>query len=154
MTYLGTGATPLRLCYDSSDRNSCFVNYNSAGNGAAIYYGRDVQGRITYRENDTIAAHNWTLNSQVWYDYTGAGDTADYARDANWNIIEKYFQLPGGAELTVRPLQTTTATKAVYSLPNVHGDTLLTTDGTGTNTSTGNGPSNAFTYDPFGIDRD
>ncbi len=150
MTYLGTGTTPLRLCYDSSDRNSCLANYNSSGNGSATYYNRDVQGRITYRENDNIAAWNWNLNSQVWYDYTGAGDTPDYARDTNWNIVEKYIQLPGGAELTIRPLQTTTAAKAVYNLPNIHGDTLLTADGTGANTSTGNGPANSFTYDPFG----
>gem|GEM_PF-1746407 len=45
---------------------------------------------------------------------------------------------------------TTAATKAGYSLPNIHGDTLLTTDASGTNTSTGNGPLNTFTYDPFG----
>ncbi len=42
------------------------------------------------------------------------------------------------------------AAKAIYNLPNLHSDTLLTTDATGTNTSTGNGPSSSFTYDPFG----
>src|SRR5262249_26582319 len=34
--------------------------------------------------------------------------------------------------------------------PNIHGDIMLTTDAVGTNTSTGNGPASAFTYDPFG----
>ena len=37
-----------------------------------------------------------------------------------------------------------------YNLSNIQGDTLLTTDGTGTNTSTGTGPANSFIYDPFG----
>jgi len=49
----------------------------------------------------------------------------------------------------VRPGQTG-ASAFTASLPNLHGDTLLTTDGLGTNTSNGNGPYGTFTYDPFG----
>jgi RHS repeat-associated protein len=152
MTYLGTGTTPLRLCYDSSDRNTCLVNYNTSGNGAAMYYNRDVQGRLVYRESDAISNWNWNSYpySNEWYGYTGSGDTPDFVRDANWNILEEYIQLPGGAQLTIRPQKTTTAAKYIYSLPNVHGDTLITADGTGANTSTGNGPASSFTYDPFG----
>jgi RHS repeat-associated protein len=150
MTYLGTGSTPLRLCYDSSDRNTCLVNYDTSGNGAATYYNRDVQGRLVYRESDAISNWSWNLNGNEWYGYTGSGDTPDFVRDSNWNITEKYIQLPGGVILTVRPLQSSAATKAVYSMPNIHGDTLLTTDGTGANTSNGNGPAGSFTYDAFG----
>jgi RHS repeat-associated protein len=64
-------------------------------------------------------------------------------------VIEKTLQLPGGVLMTIKPTQTGNAQKQ-YSLPNVHGDTLVTTDAAGTNTSTGNGPANTFTYDPFG----
>jgi hypothetical protein len=96
MTYLGTGTKPLRMCYDSSDRNMCLVNYTSANTGAAMYYGRDVQGRLVYRESSTITAGSWALNANYWYGYTGSSDTPDFVRDANWNISEKYLQLPGG----------------------------------------------------------
>jgi len=125
------------------------VSYDASGDGNAMYYGRDVQGRLIYRESDNIAAWNWNLNAGYWYGYTGAGDTPDFVRDANWNVTEKNLQLPGGVMVTIKPAQTG-AGNATYSLPNIHGDTLLTTDATGTNTSTGNGPASSFTYDPFG----
>jgi RHS repeat-associated protein len=150
MTSLGSGTTPLRLCYDSSDRNSCMTQRDDGGNGIAMYYGRDVQGRITYREKDTIANWNWTLAGQYWYGFTGSGDTPDFVRDANWNVIEKNLELPGGVIVTIKSQETVNANKALYSLPNNHGDTLLTTNALGANTSTGNGPLNSFTYDPFG----
>lgn len=57
--------------------------------------------------------------------------------------------MPGGVLLTIKPAQTGNAQKQ-YSLPNIHGDILLTTDAAGTNTSTGNGPASSFTYDPYG----
>jgi RHS repeat-associated protein len=149
-TTLGTGNSPLRLYYDSSDRNWGLVQYDGSGNGVAMYYNRDVQGRLTYREQDTIAGWNWALNANYWYGYSGPGDAPDFVRNAAWTIVEKYLDLPGGVVLTIKPTQSTQASKAQYSLPNIHGDTLLTADGTGTNTSTGNGPANSFTYDPFG----
>ena len=71
------------------------------------------------------------------------------ARRGSWAITEKTIQLPGGVNLTIKPQQTGNAGKQ-YSLPNIHGDTLLTTDATGTNTSTGNGPASTYTYDPYG----
>jgi hypothetical protein len=51
---------------------------------------------------------------------------------------------------TILPLQTTQANKYIYDLPNIQGNTLLTTDGNGDNTSNGNGPYGSYTYDPFG----
>jgi RHS repeat-associated protein len=150
MTYLGTGATPLRLCYDSTDRNTCLVSYDSSGNGSAMYYGRDVLGRISYREHDAIASWNWNLDTQNWYGYTGPSDSPDLVRNANWDIVEENLQLPGGVMLTIKPLETVTNDKQQYTLPSVLGRTLLTTNAVGTNTSNGNGPLSSFTYDPFG----
>ena len=149
MTNIGSGSTPLNLCYDSSDRNTCLTQFDSTGTGPAMYYNRDVQGRLTYREKDNVSNWTWTLANQWFYGYTGTGDTPDFIRDANWNVIEKDVELPGGVILSIKPQQTGNAA-AQYTLPNVHGDTLLTTDAAGTNTSTGNGPANSFTYDPFG----
>ncbi|HEX7963938.1 MAG TPA: PA14 domain-containing protein [Candidatus Saccharimonadales bacterium] len=142
MATIGTGTTPLNLGYDSSDRNSSLTQWNSSGTGVGIYYNRDVNNRITYREKDTISTWNWTLAGQWFYGFTGDGDTPDMVRDANWNIVDQYIALPGGVLLTVHPQQTGNNAKA-YSLPNVHGDVMATADATGASTGT-------YTYDPFG----
>jgi RHS repeat-associated protein len=147
MLTLGTGTTPLNMGYDSSNRNSSLTQWTSAGTGTGMYYNRDVTDRITYREKDTIVTWNWTLAAQYFYGYTGT--SANFIRDANWNIVEQDLSLPGGITLSVKPQQTGNAQKQ-YSLPSTRGTTLLTTNAAGTNTSNGNGPLSSFTYDPFG----
>jgi len=121
---------------------------DSSGNGIAMYYNRDVQGRIVARFKNTLANWNATAAGDYYYGYTASGDTPDFVKDGS-TVIEKNIQLPGGVLMTIKPAQSGNANKQ-YSLPNIHGDTLLTTDAAGTNTSTGNGPASAFTYDPFG----
>jgi RHS repeat-associated protein len=150
MTYIGTNAKPLRLCYDSADRNTCLVNFDENGDGDAVYYARDVAGRIAYREHDNISAWNWNLDAQYWYGYTGDSDGSSFIRNANWDVVEKTLQLPGGVMMTIKPQESQANNQKQYSLPSVLGRTLLTTNAAGTNTSTGNGPQNSFTYDPFG----
>jgi len=143
MKRIGVSPDTLDLHYDTSDRTWGLVQYNGAGDGKAIYYNRDVQGRIVYRESDNITGWNWSLTGQAWYGFTSADDTPDFVRDSNWNIVEKYVALPGGALLTLRPNETDVSRQAVHSLPNIHGDMFVTTDKSGT--MTGN-----FDYDPFG----
>ena len=75
MTQIGSNGSPLRLYYDSSDRNWGLVQYDGSGNGNAMYYSRDAQDRLNYREHDTISAWNWNMDGQYWYSYTGSGDT-------------------------------------------------------------------------------
>jgi RHS repeat-associated protein len=153
MTALGAyGSSQQALAwigYDSSGRSTGFEQYTDSGNGKALYYDRDVQGRIIGRYPNDVQNWNWISTGTYFYHYTGAGDTPDYVRDANWAITEKTLQLPGGVLLTIKPQQTGTNQKQ-YSMPNIHGDVLLTTNAAGTNTSTGNGPASSFTYDPFG----
>jgi RHS repeat-associated protein len=105
---------------------------------------------MIYREHDNIAAWNWTLDAQYRYGYTSSHGSPDFVYNSSWNIVEEYASLPGGVMLTVRPSQPTHAAQYIYDLPNMHGDTLLTADGNGANTSNGNGPVGSFTYDPFG----
>jgi RHS repeat-associated protein len=150
MTYLGNGTTPLRLGYDSSDRNSVLANYNSAGTGTATYYTRDMSGRITYHQRDGVVTGTHTVQAQEWYGYTGDGDGPSFIRNANWDIVEKTLNLPGGVLLTFKPQQTVANNKKQYSLPNILGRTILTTNAVGTNTSNGTGPLSSFVYDPFG----
>jgi RHS repeat-associated protein len=149
MTMLGSGSAPLRMYYDASDRNWGLVQYDGGGNGAATYYSRDVTNRISYREQDAISSWNWALTNAWWYGFTGSEGSPDIVRNANWDIVEKHLALPGGVNLTIKPQITGNGQKQ-YSLPNLHGDILLTTDAAGTNTSTGNGPADSFAYDPFG----
>nr|WP_239063305.1 PA14 domain-containing protein [Streptomyces sp. SID13031] len=130
-TQLGTswgGGTVTQFTYDSSDRNS---RISQNWGQEQVDYNRDVQNRIISRFT------SGTNTSSTWYGFTGAGDTPDFTRDSNWNITEKYFQLPGGVLLTKRSAST------VFSLVNVHGDVMATTDASGAQTGT-------FTYDPFG----
>jgi RHS repeat-associated protein len=147
MTQLGSGSSPLQLGYDSSNRNVNLVQTNASGTGTGTYYNRDVTSRITYREQDTITTWNWALASQLFYGYTGT--SANFIRDANWNITEQDLSLPGGISLSVKPQQTGNAQKQ-YSLADLRGDTLLTLNAAGANTSAGAGPQSSFLYDPFG----
>jgi len=150
MTYLGGSTKPLRMCYDSSDRNWCLVSYDANGNGSAMYYTRDVASRLMYREKDAITGWNWQVSMFHYYGYTGDGDSPAFVKDASGAITEKYVVLPGGVTMTIHPQQTTQAAKYSYNLLSLRAGTLLTLDGTGANTSTGNGPLNSYVYDPFG----
>ena len=150
MKELGSGATPLKMYYDSSDRSSGFEQYDGDGNGVGMYYDRDVQGRVVARYKNSIENWDWIGAGNSYYGHTGAGDSADFMRNDNWDIVEKYVALAGGALLTLRPDEPQAANKAVYSLSSIHGDTLATANANGLNTSSGNGPANSFAYDPFG----
>ena len=149
MTLLGTGTTPLRLYYDSSNRSTGYEQYNSSTTGVGLYYDRDVQGRIIGRYKNTITNGSWAGAGSWFYHYTGSSDSPAYVRDNTWAIVEKNLSLAGGISLTIKPFQSGNAGKQ-YSLPSVNGHILLTTDASGTNTSTGNGPASSFTYDPYG----
>ncbi|MGH7196941.1 MAG: PA14 domain-containing protein [Candidatus Saccharimonadales bacterium] len=133
---IGTGATPLHLLYDVSDRNTGLEQYDANGNGFAEYYIRDVQGRIITRGRDNIADWNWTSQQYYSYGFAGASDTHDFVRNEEGTVIEKILQLPGGVTFNIRGNFT-------ISLPNIHGDVMATVDATGAQTAT-------FKYDPFG----
>lgn len=135
---LGTGATTT-FEYDSSDRNTKITEGSKS-----VTYTRDVQNRILTR---TIANGPTTTEK---YGFSGSGDTPDVVLNNSNQIIEKHLSLPGGVNLSVKPNEQQPINQKQYSLPNVHGDTLLTLNATGQSTSTGNGPLNSFTYDPFG----
>src|SRR5205823_6429336 len=92
---------------------------------------RDVQNRTIQR---VLVNGSTTTNK---YAFTGSGDSPDLLLDGSGNLVEKYLQLPGNILYTKR------SSSAVFSLPNIHGDVLATTDATGAQTGT-------FTYDPFG----
>lgn len=147
---IGTGATPLRLLYDSSDRNRGLEQYDAANTGFGMYYQRDAQDRIISRLKRTVTNGSWADAGSWQYGFTGTGDTPDFVRSAGGTIIEKSLQLPGGVMLAIKPTEPPMASQKQYSLPNLHGDIMLTGDAAGANTSTGNGPAGSYLYDPFG----
>lgn len=135
-TAIGTADLPMRFAYDASDRNTGIVQRTEAGNGIATYYTRDVQNRIMGRYINTISDWTWKAAGDSYYGFTGSGDTPDFIRDNDWNVVEKYVTLPGNVLLTIRPNETDTAKKQTFSLPNIHGDVFATTNATGTLTGT------------------
>jgi len=76
-------------------------------------------------------------STNTYYGYTSSTDGPAFAMDSNANLIERYIQLPGGVEMTVN------GSNKTYSLPDIQGNVMATTNSSGTQTGT-------FTYDPFG----
>lgn len=109
---------------------------------------RDVQDRVMKRTYTDAA--DTSKNLEVRYGFTSSGDTPDLLLDSSGVVKEKYLQLAGGVLLTLRPGETSAAKKATYSLPNIHGDVLLTTNANGQNTTQGSGAASTLQYDPFG----
>lgn len=89
-------------------------------------FSRDAQDRIIGREYKVGGA----TESNVFYSFTGSGDSPDVLLDSGGNVIQKYVMLPGDVIVTVKP-GSTSAGAITYSLPNIHGDIYLTVDADG-----------------------
>ncbi len=102
----------------------------AGGTSPIIGYTRDATDRITQR----------TINNHVEekYSYTATGDTSDLSLDPSGNVTEATLILPGGALYTWR------SSAPVWSYPNLNGNIVATTDGSGNKV----GPTQA--YDPYG----
>ncbi|HSX42815.1 MAG TPA: PA14 domain-containing protein [Candidatus Saccharimonadales bacterium] len=126
--------------YDASDRPLSIQQTYGGTSAYNVQYAYDPDGReITRFESKGPPPALWTS----WYGYTSPDDSSpDYEMDSSWNVRERYLQLPGGVLFTIRNT-TLNSTTNVYSLTNVHGDTMTTANGAGTLVGT-------FTYDPYG----
>jgi RHS repeat-associated protein len=102
---------------------------------AEVTYTRDATNRMVRR--DTIAGDT---TATVIYAYTGGGDSADVALDANQRLLARTIVLPGGVLYTLH----SGTTSSTWDHPSVRGDLCLTTDQTGHQ----QGP--LHTYTPFG----
>jgi RHS repeat-associated protein len=100
----------------------------------------------------------------AYYGFTGTGEDPDIVFGARGNIRTRYIDLPGGTQVTFAgesahgdpfgpvdvptggtfPTDDPPQTPVTYSLMNVHGDVMATTDGDGQVTG-------GFRYDPFGV---
>jgi len=112
------------------------VTTTGAG-GATVNYARDVSGRV-YESSTTIGSSTLATS----YGYSDAG--VEYIGEFNGttNTTEDSFSLPGGVTASIQTAGSTVTN--VWSYPNLHGDDMVTTNGTGVRTGT------LAVYDPFG----
>ncbi|QXC60973.1 hypothetical protein KSP35_22105 [Aquihabitans sp. G128] len=114
--------------YDASDRHA-----TTTKGSTVVSYDRDGSDRIIARTSAGGASPNVER-----YGFAGDGDAPDVVMDGTGAVIERDLSLPGGALLT------RAAAGDTWSLPNLHGDTVVVTDGAGTVAGV------ERTYDPFG----
>jgi RHS repeat-associated protein len=72
------------------------------------------------------------------YSFTGGGDSPDFTLNGSNVVQERTLALPGGVTVSVQ------ASSQVWSYPNLHGDVIVTANGTGTR------QGGVVSYDPFG----
>lgn len=115
---------------DSSDRN---IGYRQNGGlDYNVQHNLDAADRVYSRFTRGLAS------SDIYYGYTTASQSPSFALNINTSVLERYLNLPGGVQLTLK-----SGTTRLYSLPNLHGDIIQTTNQSGTSQAT-------FSYEPYG----
>lgn len=143
ITQIGSTTKPIKFSYDQANRNIKTEQRDTGGNGAITELKRDAGGRVIARKEIKLTNGAQSTISDVRYSYTNSGDSPDIITDTAGNLIQRQLNLPGGVSLTLHSGQTDVAKQRTYSIPNFHGDTMVTTDYYGKKTG-------VFTYDPFG----
>jgi RHS repeat-associated protein len=134
MTELGDfyNTSNVQFAYDSSGRTGLVRQYS--GGPVNIQYYRDAADRIVYRG----ASGSTEGSSNEYFGYTNGSDDPSYLLNTSAALVERYLELPGGVELTVRSGST-----RVYSLPDVQGNVMATANQSGSSVV-------GFRNDPFG----
>lgn len=118
------------LAYDVADRHMSTV----LADGTTITCVRDATGRVVSRITDAPGAAS---DSTIRYSFAG-GSLFAVLGGSN-QVLQRELSLPGGVSLSVPA-----AGGQVWGYPNLHGDTILTTDATGIRQGA------RTSYDPFG----
>ncbi|MDL9978302.1 beta strand repeat-containing protein [Microbacterium sp. ASV49] len=123
------------LTWDGSDRLVSITSTGGANpaNAASISYVRDATDRVI---QETVTSGGNTTTQK--YSYTGGGDSPDYILTTTGAITDRLLSLAGGVMFNA------TGTGSAWSYPDVHGDVVVTCDGTGARTG------NIGLFDPFG----
>jgi RHS repeat-associated protein len=116
------------LTYDVANQHK----KTTLADGTVLTYVRDATGRVIQR-----TMHPPIGSDEVErYTYGPGGQYA--VLDGTNALLSRTVSLPGGATVTI------SATSTVWSYANLHGDSIVTTDNTGTRTGA------VCAYDPFG----
>lgn len=118
------------LGYDQSGRH---VSTAVAG-GSRVTYQRDVTGRVVSRTTTPSGGTASTMR----YGFTGDGDSPDFTLSVAGAVLEHTLALPGGVVVSIQ------ASAQVWAFGNLHGDTIITTDGNGAR------QGQLAWFDPFG----
>ncbi len=124
---LGSGNSMTKFTYDGTDRNT---SISDMATGINVKYTIDSSGRIV---NRLFKQGNNTQNQ--FFGYTSSTDTPDFVTDSKNKVTLIHYQLPGNIDLAVSP-SATISTSQTYSLPNIHGDIVATTNNQGKLTGT------------------
>lgn len=137
LTYDARGNTTVladqTIGYDQSDRH---ISTSTATE--TVSYLRDVSGRIVAR---TVTPSSGPA-STVRYGFSGDGDSPDWTLTTDGRPAERTLSLPGGVLVSIE------ATTVAWSFPNIHGDVIVSTDGSGARQGL------LVQYDPFGNSMD
>ena len=125
------------MTYDQSDRH-----ISTVGAGATVTYIRDVTDRII-AETSVIGA----TTKDTRFGFTDGSDSPDWTINADTTpvtdptaVLEHTLPLPGGVVVSIQAQGGT----LTWSYPNMHGDSILTTNLSGTRQGL------IGVYDPFG----
>jgi RHS repeat-associated protein len=116
------------MSWDGADRHTTTTT-TTGGTVTTVTYVRDATDRIVARTEGS---------NTVRYGYTGAGDSGSFTMTTANAVLDRHLGLVGGVLLT------RTASTQTWDYPNLHGDIVVTADGTGAQV----GAKHA--YDPFG----
>ena len=125
------------MTYDQSDRH-----ISTVGAGATVTYIRDVTDRII-AETSVIGA----TTKDTRFGFTDGSDSPDWTINADTTpvtdptaVLEHTLALPGGVVVSIQAQGGT----LTWSYPNMHGDSIVTTNLSGTRQGL------IGVYDPFG----
>jgi RHS repeat-associated protein len=127
--------------YDQTGRHVSTTTGNTGSGGVpdTVTYVRDATDRVISMKTQ-IGSATATI---VDYSYTGTG-VQFTLNDTGKAVSETDVSLPGGVTDSIQ--SGTSGTTTVWSFPDLHGDDLVTTNGSGVRVA----PSTVACYDPFG----
>ncbi len=141
----GTNLTSSNLSYDANGNTSTLADQTleyDAGDrhietilasGSTVQYERDNTDRIV--EMTSTVGGTPTVDR---YSFTGDGDGPSWTLKPDGTVLEHTLQLVGDVSVSIQ------VSVSVWSLPNLHGDDVITTDSGGSRTGL------LAQYDPFG----
>jgi len=143
ITQIGSNTKPIKFTYDQANRVVRIEQRDASNNGTITEFKRDAGGRTLERKQTKLTNGASSIVSHAKYGYSTAGDSPDIITNMSGGLLRRTYALPGGITLSINQTAGTQADNRTYSIPNFHGDTMITTNYSGVKTA-------AFTYDPFG----
>lgn len=140
---IGSSGKPIKFTYDQANRVVRIEQRDATNNGTITEFKRDAGGRILIRKQTKLTNGTSSIVSEAKYGYSTMGDSPDIITNMTGGLLRKVYSLPGGVTMTSNPTEALQAKQRTYSIPNFHGDVMVTADYSGVKTA-------AFTYDPFG----